>query len=37
LLQFLNDLDVYSLKKKKKVTPSLIRQLLKVRSDNPHK
>ena len=37
LLQFLNDLDAYSLKKKKKVTPSLIRQLLKVRSDNPHK
>ena len=37
LLQLLNDLDVYSLKKKKKVTPSLIRQLLKVRSDNPHK
>jgi len=37
LLQLLNDLDAYSLKKKKKVTPSLIRQLLKVRSDNPHK
>ena len=37
LLQLLNDLDVYSLKKKKKVTPSLIRQLLKVRSDNPRK
>ncbi len=37
LLQLLNDLDVYSLKKKKKVTPSLIRQLLKVRSDNSHK
>ena len=37
LLQLLSDLDVYSLKKKKKVTPSLIRQLLKVRSDNPHK
>ena len=37
LLQFLNDLDAYSLKKKKRVTPSLIRQLLKVRSDNPHK
>ena len=37
LLQLLNDLDVYSLKKKKRVTPSLIRQLLKVRSDNPHK
>ena len=37
LLQFLNDLDVYSLKKKKKVTPSLVRQLLKVRSDSLHK
>ena len=37
LLQLLDDLDVYSLKKKKKVTPTLIRQLLKVRSDNPHK
>ena len=37
LLQLLNDLDVYSLKKKKKVTPSLVRQLLKVRSDNLHK
>ena len=37
LLQLLNDLDVYSLKKKKRVTTSLIRQLLKVRSDNLHK
>ena len=37
LLQLLSDLDDFSLEKKKKVNPYLIRQLLKVRSDNPHK
>ena len=37
LLQLLNDLDVYPLKKNKRVTPSLISQQLKLRSDNPHK
>ena len=37
LLQLLSDIDDFSLEKKKKVNPYLIRQLLKVRSDNPHK
>ena len=37
LLQLLSDLDDFSLEKKKKVNPYLIRQLLKVRSDNLHK
>ena len=37
LLQLLNDIDVFSLQKKKKVNPYLIRQLLKVRSGSPHK
>ena len=33
LLRFINEIDLYSLKKKKKVTPYLIRELLKVKSD----
>ena len=37
LLKLMNDIDVYSLKKKKKVTSSLIRELIQLRSDNPHK
>ena len=37
LLQLLSDIDDFSLEKKKKVNPYLIRQLLKVRSGSPHK
>ena len=37
LLKLINDLDLYSLKKKRKVTPSLVRELLQTRSDSPHK
>ena len=37
LLRFINEIDLYSLKKKKKVTPYLIRELLKVKSDKNRK
>ena len=37
LLRLIEEIDNFSLKKKKKVTPSLIRELLKTRSDNLHK
>ena len=37
LLKLINDLDLYSLKKKRKVTPSLVRELLETRSDSLHK
>lgn len=34
LLRLLDEIDIFSLKKKKKVTPNLIRELLKSKSDN---
>ncbi len=34
LLRLLDEIDLFSLKKKKKVTPNLIRELLKSKSDN---
>ena len=34
LLSLINELDNFSLKKKKKVTPFLVRELLKIRSNN---
>ena len=37
LLRLIDEIDSFSLKKKKKVTPSLIRELLKVRPDNLHR
>lgn len=37
LLQLMNDIDGFSLKKKKKVTPTLIREFLGTRSDSSHK
>ena len=36
LLRLINEIDLYSLKKKRKVTPYLIRELLKVKSDKNH-
>ncbi len=37
LLKLINELDIYSLKKKRKVTPSLVRELLKTKSDSLHR
>ena len=37
LLNLINDLDIYSLKKKRRVTQSLVRELLQTRSDSLHK
>ena len=37
LLKLINELDIYSLKKKRKVTPSLVRELLQTKSDNLHR
>ena len=37
LLKLINDLDIYSLKKKRRVTQSLVRELLQTRSDSLHK
>ena len=36
LLRLINEIDLYSLKKKRKVTPYLIRELLKVKSNKNH-
>ena len=37
LLKLINELDIYSLKKKRKVTPSLVRELLQTKSDSLHR
>ena len=37
LLKLINELDIYSLKKKRKVTPSLVRELLRTKSDSLHR
>ena len=37
LLKLINELDIYSLKKKRKVTPSLVRELLQTKSGSLHR
>ena len=37
LLKLIDDLDGYALKKQKKVTAALVRELLVSRSDNPRR
>jgi DnaA family protein len=36
LLKLLKELDEFSLEKKKKLSPSLVRELLSLRSSSPH-